>query len=250
MYQRFADIYDTFMDNVPYDEWTNEIKKILSRHNICEGTILDMGCGTGAVTERLAESGYSMIGLDVSEDMLSVAYEKMIKSGYDIMYINQDMCELDLGQTVDAIICCCDSINYITEDIDLKKVFDKVGEHLEDSGIFIFDFNTDVKYAKIGDSTIAENRDDASFIWENTYYEEEKINECALTIYAHTDEKDMNEYHRYDEIHVQRGYTIDEIAQLISESGLYIENITDISEIEDADNGMRKLVTARKKAMR
>ena len=177
-YTNFAKVYDLFMDNVPYDKWVEQIKDILYKENIKDGLICDLGCGTGAITERLANLGYDMIGIDNSYDMLDVAMEKKYASGNDILYLCQDMREFELYGTVRAIISRCDSLNYIRELSELKEVFYWVNNYLDPNGLFIFDMNTEYKYQNIlGDNTFAEVREQASFIWENTYDIDKRINE-------------------------------------------------------------------------
>lgn len=82
-YTGFAEVYDTFMDNVPYREWAQYIRKLLEREGIDSGLVLDLGCGTGSMTEELASYGYDMIGVDNSEEMLEIAMNKKEKSGHD-----------------------------------------------------------------------------------------------------------------------------------------------------------------------
>ena len=99
-YTNFAEVYDTFMDNVPYDEWADYIERILKEYQISDGLVLELGCGTGSMTELLSAKGYDMIGVDNSEDMLEIAMEKRLKSGHDILYLLQDMREFELYGTV------------------------------------------------------------------------------------------------------------------------------------------------------
>lgn len=115
------------MDNVPYKEWADYLGKILKEYGIDDGLVLDLGCGTGNMTEMLASSGYDMIGVDNAEEMLEIAMEKKVESGHDILYLLQDMREFELYGTVRAVISACDSVNYITDDEDLTEVF-PVGE--------------------------------------------------------------------------------------------------------------------------
>lgn len=217
-YTGFAEVYDTFMDNIPYEEWTEYIKELLTEYGIDNGLVLDLGCGTGSVTELMAKEGYDMIGIDNSEEMLSIAMEKREKSGYNILYLCQDMREFELYGTVRAIISICDSVNYIMEEDGLLEVFKLVNNYLDPGGIFIFDLNTLYKYSNImGDTVIAENRDNCSFIWENYYYEAERINEYDLSIFIK--EKD-NLYRKYEETHLQRAYELTEIQKLLERAGL------------------------------
>lgn len=219
-YTSFAEVYDQFMDNVPYREWADFLQEILQKEGISDGLVLDLGCGTGSMTEELAGRGYDMIGVDNSEDMLEIAMEKRQESGHDILYLLQDMQEFELYGTVRAVVSVCDSVNYVTEKEELEQVFRLVNNYLDPGGIFIFDFNTEYKYREVlGDRTIAENREYSSFIWDNYYYEEEHMNEYELTLFIQeTDQKEL--YHKYQETHFQRAYTLEEIRELLEKSGL------------------------------
>ena len=259
-YTSFAYVYDTFMDNVPYGEWARHIREKLCEHGVTDGIVLDLGCGTGTMTERLAGYGYDMIGVDNSEEMLELAMEKKTESGYDILYLLQDMRGFELYGTVRAVVSVCDSVNYITEPDELEEVFRLVNNYLDPKGIFLFDFNTVHKYRDvIGDSTIAEDRGVCSFIWDNRYYEKEQINEYDLTLFIAVDFNPMENayvsertadsedallseegagdledtmfseeeggengslYRRYTETHYQRGYTLAEIQELLERAGL------------------------------
>ena len=217
-YTSFARVYDTFMDNIPYAEWAVYQTGLLNEYGVNDGLVLDLGCGTGNMTELLAKEGYDMIGVDNAEEMLEIAMEKREKSGHDILYLLQDMREFELYGTVRAVVSVCDSVNYIDEEEDLTEVFRLVNNYLDPGGVFIFDFNTLYKYREIlGDRTIAENREDCSFIWDNYYYEEERINEYELSIFIREKE---NLFRRYEETHFQRGYTLDEMIRMIKDSGL------------------------------
>ena len=248
-YTSFASVYDTFMDNVPYEEWGAYIYSLLCRYGVRDGIVLDLGCGTGTMTEILAGYGYDMIGVDNSEDMLELAMEKRMASGYDILYLLQDMREFELYGTVRAVVSVCDSVNYITEPEELAGVFRLVNNYLDPGGIFLFDFNTEYKYREVmGDCTIAEDRGPCSFIWDNCYYEEERINEYDLTLFIRegtapgrnegAEEDDTEEngalYRKYTETHFQRGYTLEEIRELLSSAGLIFQAAYDMDTREAA----------------
>ena len=260
-YTSFASVYDTFMDNVPYGEWGGYIYTLLCRYGVKSGIVLDLGCGTGTMTEILAGYGYDMIGVDNSEDMLELAMEKRIASGHDILYLLQDMREFELYGTVRAVVSVCDSVNYITEPEELAGMFRLVNNYLDPGGIFIFDFNTEYKYREVmGDCTIAEDRGPCSFIWDNCYYEEERINEYDLTLFIRegtvpgqnegAEEDDTEEigalYRKYTETHFQRGYTLEEIRELLSSAGLIFQAAYDMDTREAAgEKSERVCVIAR-----
>ena len=218
-YTSFAEVYDTFMDNVPYEEWAEYLAELLQEYDIEDGLVLDLGCGTGSLTEILATKGYDMIGADGSAEMLEIAMEKKAQSGHDILYLLQDMREFELYGTVRAVVSVCDCVNYITDEKELEQVFRLVNNYLDPEGIFIFDFNTEYKYKEIlGEQTIAEDREDCSFIWDNYYYEDESMNEYELTLFIR--EQDSNLYRKYQEMHYQKAYTLDAMRELIEWSGL------------------------------
>ena len=245
-YTNFAKVYDLFMDNVPYDKWVEQIKDILYKENIKDGLICDLGCGTGAITERLANLGYDMIGIDNSYDMLDVAMEKKYASGHDILYLCQDMREFELYGTVRAIISRCDSLNYIRELSELKEVFSWVNNYLDPNGLFIFDMNTEYKYQNIlGDNTFAEVREQASFIWENTYDIDKRINEYDLNLFI---KLEGDNYKRFEERHVQKAYTFDEILSAIDSSNMVLEKYLDADTYGDvSEKTERILFVAREK---
>ena len=216
-YTSFAEVYDMFMDNIPYEDWCGYLTSLLKEYGINDSLVLDLGCGTGTLTELLAKEGYDMIGVDVSEDMLQEAIEKRAESGLPILYLLQDMREFELYGTVRVVVSICDSLNYILDYDDLAHVFSLVNNYLDPKGMFIFDLNTEAKFQAMGSETIAEVRDEGSFIWENEYDEEEKINSYDLTLFIR-EEDDL--YRRYQETHFERAWSLDEIKKALTEAGM------------------------------
>lgn len=237
-YRDFAYVYDELMDETPYEKWCERISALIETYGVSKpergakdllsserNLVLDLGCGTGSLTELLYQKGYDMIGVDNSEFMLSVAMEKKGKSGAEILYLLQDMRELALYSTVGTVVSVCDSINYILEEEELLTVFSLVNNYLYPGGIFIFDFNTDYKYREvIGDTTIAENREDCSFIWENLYDPEENLNEYNLTVFV---QENGDIFRRFTETHLQRGYTAEQMRLLAEQAGMIVVEMTD-----------------------
>jgi ubiquinone/menaquinone biosynthesis C-methylase UbiE len=225
-YTGFAEVYDLFMDNIPYEEWGEYLIGLLREYGIEDGLVAELGCGTGSMTEILAAAGYDMIGIDLSEDMLEVAMEKRLESGHDILYLCQDMREYELYGTVRAIVSICDSMNYVLEEEEILAILTSAARnYLDYGGLFIFDLNTVYKYRELlGEQTIAENREEGSFIWENYYDETTKINEYSLTLYIR---EESGLYQRYEEEHYQRAYTLDIIQTLVEKSGLELLHIYD-----------------------
>lgn len=263
IYSDFAEVYDELMDRTPYAEWCETLVSFIEKYGISKpvrggnaggGTeacpqggrddaggevslkdilasernlVVDLGCGTGTLTELLYEKGYDMIGVDNSPDMLGIAMGKREESGSEILYLQQDMRELELYSTVGTIVSVCDSINYILKEHELREIFSRVNNYLYPGGLFIFDFNTEYKYREvIGDATIAENRENCSFIWENYYDRESALNEYDVTVFL----REKGElFRRFTETHLQRGYAPEQMESLVQEAGLQI------IELRDAD---------------
>lgn len=241
-YGDFAEVYDELMDNVPYERWGAALDRLIQKYGVSKperdteglleserNLVVDLGCGTGTLAELMYKKGYDMVGVDSSESMLNVAMEKKDRSGAEILYLQQDMRELELYSTVGTVYSVCDSLNYILEEEELQAVFALVNNYLFPGGIFIFDFNTDYKYrCVIGERTIAENREDCSFIWENFYDVDENVNECSLTVFVRTEGEN---FRRFTEDHLQRGYTVEQVSALVEAAGMTLV------ETVDADTG-------------
>ncbi len=224
-YTEFAKLYDVFMDNVDYKKWAEYLTARLWDYGIKDGLILELGCGTGTLTELLSRAGYDMIGVDNSEEMLAEAREKQMGSSLDILYLLQDMQEFELYGTVRAVISACDSLNYILEEDELLQVFRLVNNYLDPGGLFLFDMNTIYKYQQIlGEGTIAENRDEGSFIWENFYEEKSRINTYDLTLFV---PREDGLYEKYEEVHDQRAYSLETITSLLEKAGLKVLAVYD-----------------------
>lgn len=242
MYEDFAEVYDELMDDTPYEQWAERIHTLIGRYGISRperdtedllsserNLVVDLGCGTGTLTELMYGRGYDMIGVDLSDAMLNIAMRKKEATGSEILYLCQDMRELELYSTVGTVYSVCDSLNYILEEEELLTVFSLVDNYLYPGGIFIFDFNTEYKYREvIGDTTIAENREDCSFIWENLYDPEERINEYDLTVFVREED---GRFRRFEENHFQRGYTVEQMRSLVERAGMTV------AEAFDADTG-------------
>lgn len=262
-YTDFAYVYDTFMDETPYDKWRDFIIETIEKYGISKpvkrleslqeprpleadtlkeerNLILDLGCGTGTLTELLAEKGYDMIGVDSSADMLELAMEKRDSMRHETLYLLQDMRELELYGTVGTVVSVCDSLNYILSEEELLQVFKLVENYLFPEGIFIFDFNTVYKYAEIiGDVTIAENREACSFIWENTYYPEEALNEYEVTVFVRDGQEEL--YRKFSETHYQRGYTEAQMRRLLEAAGMQTELVLDADTLKAASETSERI---------
>lgn len=240
-YGGFAQVYDMFMDNVDYHQWCSYAITLLHQYGMQDGTLVEIGCGTGTGTMLFAKAGYDMIGIDISQEMLEIAESK--KESEDIVYVLQDATELELPFPVPAMVSIGDSMNYITDYGDFMQVLKKVRQFLEPDGIFVFDLKTRKYFSDIGETTIAEDREECSFIWENYFDEETNINEYYLSVFVRGED---GRYDKYEEEHFQRGYTLDEVKKAVETAGLKMERIYEaFSEREGSEENDRVYVVVR-----
>jgi len=170
-----------------------------------------MACGTGNITIPLAKMGYDMIGVDISADMLAQAQAKA--DGLRILFLAQDMRNLDLYGTVDAAICVCDGMNYILSEAELEAVFKRVRMFLNPGGVFIFDMNTEYKFKEIlGDKSFTAETDGAAYEWDNYFDADKWLNEYRVTFAS-------DDCESFIEVHYQRAYPVDMVSNLLKKAG-------------------------------
>lgn len=239
MYESFAYLYDRLTDDVDYNKFFNYINGKIKKYKPDSSLVLDLACGTGNLTKLLSDNGYDVIGIDGSEDMLNVAREKCP----EVLLINQDMTEFELYGTVDAIVCCLDSINYVTDKRKLKKMFSLVKNYLEPGGLFIFDINSKYKLNNIiGNNTFVRNEEDLFYSWENR--NDGRYADFFLTFFIKTDN---DNYRKFEEVHTERIYDEDEIKKLLADSGLSIlDTEYDFGERKVSKKAERIFITAAK----
>lgn len=209
-YGNFAYFYDNLTDNVDYEKRCAYIRDLLAENGIGEGILLDLACGTGTVSLLMSDMGYDVIGVDASEDMLSVAQEKKMESGADVIFLCQRMEELDLFGTINACVSTLDSINHVTDEETVKEIFRRVSLFMEDKGLFVFDVNTPYKHREIlGDNTFVYDTDEVYCVWQNST-DENLVTTVNLDIFE-KDEDDEETYYRYSEEFSERAYDLENI---------------------------------------
>ena len=226
-YDSIASVYDNINAEIDYGKWADFIEACFSKYLIQKPEIvLDLACGTGSMTLALAARGYDMIGADLSEDMLTEAMDKAYDKGIEgILYLKQDMRTFELYGTVGAIVCCLDSVNYLTEEGDAEKCFACAHNYLDPDGLFIFDVNTPYKFENIyGDQHyIFESKnsfgENAYCGWQNEYDAETKL--CNFYLSVFTEEED-GRFSRADEVQTERCYAREELTEKLTKSGFEV----------------------------
>ena len=239
-YGDFAAVYDLLTTNVPYDEIAEYYSKVLCK--ITEGKrLLDMGCGTGNLTIRLAERGFDVIGLDASSEMLSIAAEK----SFDVQWICQDMTETELGEEVDAVISTLDSINHLESAEEIAACFERAAANLKSGGAFVFDVNTIFKHREtLADNTFVYDVDGAYCVWQNEFSPEDNGVSIDLDIFF---EEEDGSYIRGGESFREIALPADEMKKLLEKSGFEVVEIYDYLTFNQPSENSEKLLFVTKK---
>ena len=222
MYNDFAAVYDELTENVDYESRTGYLCSLFENFDKMPTLLLDLACGTGNFSNCFSKRGVSVIGVDMSYDMLSEAREKSAEQGLDVMYLCQDAAELDLYGTVDGAICCLDSLNHITDYDRFCKAIARVSLFLEKDRLFIFDVNTPYKHKEIlGNNTFVVENENVYCVWQNEYTEQNNTVEINLDFFT----SDGDVYYRTSESFCERAYTPNEINSAVVNAGLKIEAV-------------------------
>lgn len=221
IYSDFAQVYDRLQD-IDYNTFVEYYKRLFTAFGCKPELVLDLGCGTGNITIPLAECGFDMIGVDISEEMLYIASEKARAAHLDkrILFLNQDMTEFELYGTVDAAVCALDGVNYLIVDGDLDRLFSLMHNYLNPNGLFIFDINTRHKLCDIlGDNTYTYDNDGAYCIWNSFFDRDDNICEFDLDFFVR---QPSGLYMRGEEVQFERAYSDFEIRKAAESAGLHV----------------------------
>lgn len=215
-YGAFAEYYDSLTSNVSYDETAKYVADILNENGIKKGILLDLACGTGTMSVQMAKRGYEVIGIDNSPEMLSEAREKAYEAKEDILFLCQDMCDIDLYGTVECTICLLDSLNHLESEEELLAAFKGVSLFTVPGGLFIFDVNTQYKHKYVlGNNTFVYDNDDVYCVWQNEYDDESKTVEIFLDFF----EEENGLYRRSSEYFTECAFSDEIIRRLLKEAG-------------------------------
>ena len=219
-YSAMAPIYDAINGEVDYARWADFIEEIFRRHAAAKPSlVLDLAAGTGSMTIELARRGYDMTAVDLSGDMLSVAADRIAEAGLSgILLLEQDMTEFELYGTVDAVVCCLDSVNHLIRRGELNKCFSLVHNYLNPDGVFVFDVNTPHKFRTVyGENDYILDTDESVCCWRNFYDEEAGICQFDLTIFT---ENADGSYSRTDTVQEERCYSMEQIKRALKKNNL------------------------------
>ena len=217
-YNALANCYDAMTEDVNYPAWADFLEKYFSREKKPIHTVLDLACGTGTMSFLLARRGYEMIGVDFSPEMLAMAAEKTLPEGVEPpIFLCQPMEKLDLYGTIDACVCCLDSVNYVTSPKKLQKAFERVHLFLMPGGLFLFDVNTPEKLEGLDGQVFLDETEDAYCVWRAEYSRRSRI--CSYFMDIFQLDRETGQWDRGEELHRERAYTIPELTGFLEQAG-------------------------------
>lgn len=218
-YSKFAEFYDILTENIDYKKHAEYYDQLVSEFGGEKGILLDLACGTGSLSEAMSRLGYDVIGVDLSQEMLSIALDKKYDSQLDIQYLCQDMRELDMYGTLDVTICALDSLNHLPDIESLKRAVERVSLFLNPNGLFIFDVNSQYKHKEIlADNIFIYDTEKVYCVWENAYFEEDCTVEISLSFFENCGEC----YKRYEECFSEKAYSIETLDEILINAGFEI----------------------------
>lgn len=216
-YGFLAGSYDALTRDVDYEKLRAYLEGRFSEARRPVKTVLDLACGTGTLTWLLAARGYETIGVDISPEMLAQAREKAPEGfdGVEPMFLNQSMDKLDLYDTVDACVCCLDSVNYVTRPAQLRRAFQRVYTFLAPGGVFLFDARTPEALEAMDGQVFWDEDEDTYCVWQGEFSRKRRI----CTYYMDIFRREGNLWRRGQEEHREYAYTVDELSRMLEQTG-------------------------------
>ncbi|MEW9500499.1 class I SAM-dependent DNA methyltransferase [Jeotgalibacillus marinus] len=225
-YGRFAEIYDQLMSDMPYDLWTRFVLEKQAQFGSTGRRLLDVGCGTGEWTLQIAQEGFEVTGIDLSESMLAVASNKAQNAGVPLQLFKQNMAKVEGFEPFDIITIFCDSLNYLEREEDFKRTFDNMYRQLSSGGLFLFDVHSIFKIEHLFvDQTFTYDDGNVAYIWNSFEGEHPHSAENELSFFVMED-ADRDQYVRFDELHKQRTFSIEQYRIWLEDAGFTIESVT------------------------
>lgn len=220
-YSILAAFYDRLGTHLDFDAYADFVLDAVKKNGAyCDGILLDLACGTGALTSALIAKGADVVAIDGSAEMLSEAGTRLMNEGKHALLLNQDMRAFELYGSIDAVVCATDSLNYLTEDGDLAKCFALVHNYLIPDGLFIFDVNTKKKFTEVyGDESYVFDDGDVFCTWQNDFDPQSGICDFLLTFFV-KNQKGL--WQRYEESQVEKYHSTETLSALLSEAGFEI----------------------------
>lgn len=243
-YHHFAQFYDTLTGNISYKKRAEYFDALINHFDGRQGILLDLGCGTGSLSEEMARLGYDVIGVDTSYEMLNAALDKKFESGLPIQYLKQDMTELDMFGTIDVTLCALDSLNHLPNFEAVEKTFARVSLFSEPNSLFLFDVNTPYKHQHVlADNTYVYDTDAVYCVWQNHFYEKDYKVLIDLDFF----EQEEGVYRRYEESFFEIAYPTEKLDEALDNAGFKVLAHYDYDTLNAPEETSEKIIFVARK---
>lgn len=237
-YHGLASIYDMLMEGVDYTEWANYINQLTEKYQVEVNSVLDIACGTGNTSIPLAQLGWRVTGVDLSQQMLQHARKKASENQADVIFLQQDIRDMELTYYYDLVTCFQDGLNYLLSTEELEQTFKNVNKYLNPGGLFIFDLNLVAKYSGLSsEETSFIDTEDFSLVYETKYMHDNEIWEIQVTGFV----KDDITYSKFQEIHKEKHHHLEDVKESLSSADFKVLDIFEAFSLAPPQANSRRI---------
>ncbi len=247
-YEALARAYDQLITPQEREQWLRDVPRRLAEAGVTPPMrVLDLACGTGQLALCLAQAGYRVMGVDLSPQMLDQAAKNAQRQGVFLPLVQQDMRRLDLHHEVEAVLCACDGLNYMTTPEDLRQALGSVCRVLRPGGLFLFDVSTREKLQAMDGEFYGEEEENVAYLWENRFDQASQCLTMDITFFFQVDAaRDL--FRRQRELHVQRGHSREELEAALTAAGFAVQTVEEAFTRHSPAPGCQRIqITARKR---
>lgn len=246
-YKNLASSYDRLTNDVDYGSWVNFAEAIVEREGLKPRTVADLACGTGSAARILAERGYRVTAVDLSEEMLTEAMDKCGDLENLPTFVHQNLAQLRLPRAVDMAVCFLDSLDYILDPADCERAIRRTYRALNPGGIFIFDVNTPEKLQSMDGQVFLDEDDDVYCVWRGEFDEDTNICSYGMDLF----QRSGDVWQRSFEEHQEYAYSIEQLKTYLKNAGFtHIKVWADREFTAPRDGEQRVWFQARKGALK
>lgn len=245
-YHALAASYDRLTNDVNYRDTVEFYRQIMDREDVKPRTAVDLACGTGSVALILAEMGLEVTGVDMSEEMLTVAMDKVSEMDYPPMFVCQSLQELSIPRGVDLAVCALDSLDYITNPDDCREAIRRIYRALNPGGIFIFDVNTPEKLRAMDGQVFLDEDDDVYCIWRGEFDEDTNICSYGMDLF----QRQGSVWHRSFEEHREYAYSQEQLTEYLRGAGFMRIRVYGDRRLEAPQPGEQRIYFSARKGIR
>lgn len=236
-YHALASSYDSLTLDVDYDAIVDFYMCLLKRENVAPRSAVDLACGTGSVAIRLAKLGMQVTAVDLSEEMLCIAFQKAQGMENAPTFVCQPLQKLYLPRAVDLAVCALDSMDYITDPEDCRQAIHRVYKALNPGGCFIFDVNTPEKLRAMDGQVFLDENEDTFCVWRGEFDEKTNILSYGMDIF----QRQGNLWHRSFEEHLEYAYTVNQLTGWLKEAGFTKIEVFSDRRLEPPKTGEQRI---------